>query len=90
MSLSVFVLRAESSGVCGLRQARNKRATFSRMKLKTSYPDYRQLPITTSASPQPPIPFIHAPIMGGLTYGTYGAGTALTVIGLCMFGNHKS
>lgn len=24
--------------------------------------------------------------MGGLTYGTYGAGTALTVIGLCMLG----
>jgi hypothetical protein len=27
--------------------------------------------------------------MGGLTYGTYGAGTALTVIGLCMFGTQE-
>ena len=27
--------------------------------------------------------------MGGLTYGTYGAGTALTVIGLCMFGSQE-
>lgn len=28
--------------------------------------------------------------MGGLTYGTYGASTALTVIGLCMLGTLKS
>jgi hypothetical protein len=26
--------------------------------------------------------------MGGLTYGTYGAGGALTVIGLCTFWIH--
>jgi hypothetical protein len=32
---------------------------------------------------------IHAPVMGGLTYGTYGAGTALTVIGLCTFGTQE-
>jgi hypothetical protein len=28
--------------------------------------------------------------MGGLTYGTYGAGTALTVIGLCTFENTRA
>lgn len=33
--------------------------------------------------------FICAPVMGGLTYGTYGAGTALTVIGLCMLGTQE-
>jgi hypothetical protein len=37
----------------------------------------------TLASLQPFHLSTHAPVMGGLTYGTYGAGTALTVIGLC-------
>lgn len=32
----------------------------------------------------------HAPVMGGLTYGTYGAGSALTVIGLCTFGTQRA
>jgi hypothetical protein len=40
----------------------------------------------TLASLQPFHLSTHAPVMGGLTYGTYGAGTALTVIGLCTFG----
>ena len=56
MSSSVFVLRAESSGGCGLRQARNERATFSRLKLKTSCRDIQAAPITTPASPQPSYP----------------------------------
>jgi len=41
----------------------------------------------THASLQLFHPSTHAPVMGGLTYGTYGAGKALTVIGLCTFGN---
>lgn len=41
--------------------------------------------ITFLSRTRPTRPYDFLFTMGGLTYGTYGAGTALVIIGLCMW-----
>jgi hypothetical protein len=67
-----------------LRQERGKHpALLAVGKLLIGWDIINEGSSITLASLQPFHLSTHAPVMGGLTYGTYGAGTALTVIGLC-------